>query len=47
MIDMVPAPFWVWLVFSEQPGSAALAGGAVVLAATGTYLWGQLRKTTD
>jgi len=44
MIDVVLAPFWVWLLFAEDPGAAALLGGALVLAATGYYLWGQRRK---
>ena len=26
-------PLWVWLMFDETPGTATLAGGALVLAA--------------
>lgn len=33
MLESILAPLWVWLAFGEQPGSAALAGGAIVLAA--------------
>ena len=29
-IEIVLAPFWVWLVFSEDPGAATLIGGAIV-----------------
>jgi drug/metabolite transporter (DMT)-like permease len=43
MLDVVLGPFWVWLVFAEQPGAPALAGGALVLAAVLWYLAGKLR----
>ncbi|MEW9305289.1 DMT family transporter [Labrys neptuniae] len=34
------APLWVWLAFGEAPGTAALAGGAVVLlAVVGSMIW--------
>jgi drug/metabolite transporter (DMT)-like permease len=44
MIDVVLAPFWVWLLFSEDPGAAALAGGGLVIGAVVFYLLGSLRK---
>lgn len=33
LAEPVLAPLWVWLAIGERPGSAALAGGALVLAA--------------
>lgn len=43
MIDVVLAPLWVWLLFDEQPGTAALIGGVIVLAAVVWYLVAELR----
>ena len=43
MLDVVLGPFWVWLVFAEEPGAPALAGGGLVLAAVLWYLAAQLR----
>jgi drug/metabolite transporter (DMT)-like permease len=31
--EMVLAPFWVWVMVGEQPGAAALAGGALIVLA--------------
>lgn len=33
LLEVVLGPLWVWLALSERPGTATLAGGAVVLAA--------------
>jgi drug/metabolite transporter (DMT)-like permease len=44
MLDVVLGPFWVWLLFAERPGEAALIGGALVLAAVLWYLAAQLRE---
>ena len=44
MLEVVLGPLWVWLVFSEQPGKAALIGGGLVLAAVIWYLAGGLRQ---
>lgn len=41
LIDVVLAPFWVWLAFREEPGQAAIIGGALVLASMLWYLGGQ------
>lgn len=46
LIDVVLGPLWVWLVFSEQPGQAALVGGGLVLASVVFYLSGALGKTS-
>jgi len=43
MLDVVLSPLWVWLLFDEQPGNAALIGGVIVLAAVVWYLGAQLR----
>lgn len=33
LLEVVLGPLWVWLAWGEHPGPAALAGGAIVLAA--------------
>ncbi len=33
LLETVLGPFWVWLVIGENPGSRALLGGAIVVAA--------------
>ena len=33
LLEIVLGPLWVWAVLSEQPSTATLAGGAIVLAA--------------
>ena len=37
LADVVLGPLWVWLAFSENPGSASLLGGAIVLVAVATH----------
>lgn len=32
-LEVILAPYWVWLLFSENPGATALIGGSVVLGA--------------
>jgi drug/metabolite transporter (DMT)-like permease len=32
LLEIVLGPLWVWLAYSEQPGTATLVGGAVVFA---------------
>ncbi len=44
ILDVVMGPLWVWLVFSETPGAATLAGGAFVLAAAAWRLAPELRR---
>lgn len=36
--DVVMGPLWVWLVFGEDPGRAAIIGGAIVILAVAWYL---------
>ena len=43
-VEIVLAPFWVWLAFSENPGEATVIGGAIVLAAVFYHLSGELRR---
>ena len=43
MLDVVLSPIWVWWLFDERPSTAALVGGAIVLAAVVWYLAAQLR----
>lgn len=40
LIETCLAPVWVWLIFAERPGQAALSGGALVLVAVvGHSVW--------
>ena len=41
-IEVVLAPLWVWLLFAEDPGRAALIGGVVVVGAIVFHLAGEL-----
>ena len=43
-IEILLAPLWVWLIFSEDPGTATLIGGAIVLAAVLFQISGELRR---
>lgn len=42
LLEVVLAPLWVWLAFSEDPGKPALIGGALVLAAVIWQILGEL-----
>ena len=44
LLDVVLGPFWVWLFFGEEPGTPALIGGGLVLAAVAWYLAGSLGR---
>ena len=33
LLEVVLGPLWVWIALSEQPSTATLAGGAVVIVA--------------
>jgi drug/metabolite transporter (DMT)-like permease len=33
LLEVVLGPLWVWVFLSEQPGTATLVGGAIVLGA--------------
>jgi drug/metabolite transporter (DMT)-like permease len=33
LLEVVLGPLWVWIFLSEQPSTATLAGGTIVLAA--------------
>ena len=46
MLDVVLAPLWVWLLFNEQPGTAALIGGAIVMGSVLWYLIAELRRAS-
>ena len=46
MLDVVLAPLWVWLLFNEQPGTAALFGGAIVMGSVLWYLIAELRRAS-
>ena len=41
LLEAVLGPFWVWVVLGEEPTTAALIGGGVVLATLALHsLWG-------
>ncbi len=40
LLDVVLGPLWVWLLFAENPGAAALVGGGIVLASLVWYMVG-------
>jgi drug/metabolite transporter (DMT)-like permease len=42
-LDAPLAPFWVWLVFGETPGTATMIGGIIVMVAVATHLGWQQR----
>jgi len=44
IVDVILGPLWVWLLFNENPGSRAMIGGGVVLAAVCYYLYAQIRR---
>jgi drug/metabolite transporter (DMT)-like permease len=44
IVDVILGPLWVWLLFNENPGTRALIGGGVVLAAVCTYLFAQIKS---
>jgi drug/metabolite transporter (DMT)-like permease len=33
LLEVILGPIWVWLVLSERPDTATLAGGAVIMLA--------------
>ena len=38
-------PLWVWLFMNETPGFWTLVGGAIVLTALFTHIWGEFRRS--
>jgi drug/metabolite transporter (DMT)-like permease len=49
LLETAVGPLWVWLVLSEEPGSAALQGGSLVIATLllhSLYQWQQRRLTS-
>ena len=47
MVEPVLNPLWAWLLHGEEPGALALAGGAIILAATVGKTLGDARSETD
>jgi DME family drug/metabolite transporter len=43
LLEPAMNPVWAWLVQGERPGTAALAGGALILATTLANTWRQTR----
>jgi drug/metabolite transporter, DME family len=39
LVEPVLSPIWAWLIHGETPGLRVVAGGAVILAATGWHAW--------
>jgi drug/metabolite transporter (DMT)-like permease len=46
LVEPVFNPIWAWLVHGERPGAWALAGGAIIIAATTLKTWIDSRPTT-
>jgi len=46
LLEPVLSPVWAWLVHGEKPGTLAIAGGLVIVAATAVYTWSGARPTT-
>ena len=44
LLEPVMNPVWAWLVNGEQPGPAALAGGAIIISAALANSWAQGRR---
>jgi drug/metabolite transporter (DMT)-like permease len=44
LLEPVLNPVWSWLVHGEEPGPWAVAGGAVILTATGVRAWWDARS---
>ncbi|HEY8021000.1 MAG TPA: DMT family transporter [Thermoanaerobaculia bacterium] len=43
LLEPVLNPIWAWIVHGERPSAWSLAGGAVILAATGVKSWVDVR----
>jgi drug/metabolite transporter (DMT)-like permease len=44
IVEPILSPVWVWLVFAEQPGRWALAGGIIVIGAISGRSWWAMRE---
>ena len=44
LLEAVLGPFWVWWALGENPGTAAIVGGAIVLGALAMNAWLSLRE---
>ena len=44
LLEVVLGPLWVWIVLSERPDAATLAGGAVVIAAVVVQTTGRIGR---
>lgn len=47
LVETLLAPIWVWMVFTEQPSTATLYGGAMILTTLLIHSWIGLRKHHD
>ncbi|MBM3744296.1 MAG: EamA/RhaT family transporter [Acidobacteria bacterium] len=47
LLEPVLNPVWAWLLHGERPSRWALAGGALILAATTLHTWWHTRSTGD
>jgi drug/metabolite transporter (DMT)-like permease len=43
-VEIVLAPFWVWLFFAEAPATATFIGGGIIVAAVIFQISGELRQ---
>jgi drug/metabolite transporter (DMT)-like permease len=47
LLEVVLAPFWVWLAYSERPDAATLVGGAIVIVAVLVQVSGDGQRPAD
>jgi drug/metabolite transporter (DMT)-like permease len=43
-LDAPLAPLWVWLIFSETPGTVTLVGAGIILCAVFGHIWTDMRN---
>jgi drug/metabolite transporter (DMT)-like permease len=47
LLEPVLNPVWAWLIHNERPAGWALAGGALILAATFVHAWREGRTRIE
>ncbi len=47
LLEVILAPFWVWLAFGETPGAATVVGGAILLGALVVHVLLDVRAERD
>lgn len=47
LLEIVLGPLWVWVLLSEQPGAATVAGGLIVLGAVAIQARGEVQRDSS